>query len=673
MKKKILYLFMVLAITIFQFAPTIASALSYELTKGDTVNSYDITTDVVTLYIGDITVDGTSELKYLYTDKSVNTETLNEIKKILTGDYATMLPTVAGQVKVSNDETVDVDETFTDAGLIAETLYPDATEIEDTSSTLLYSETDYNNLTYATSQEISQEASAEKDNLDAWNSRKTEWEQSTPEVDFVEQYVSVFNDSTVYPEDEFFYADSLGSPTTTNVIRNSEDVKVNTYPVNRTIIKVVNTSCNVVTEEEGLDSASYTITFDLNGGKEKANYPLVPITIEGSSFVLPELPEYPEIDYVENGRYISVIFPEGKVFDTYEVDGEIKEPGEEIEITKDTVIKYLWEDVIYIHKINVTLEAPIVGTKVEAEYDEDEEQYDDQTQTNRPIVNIVGEDDNYMVYDDATYWYDDATEEVFVGEIEKDTTYNASILFVGIDNQYQFADDLKVFINGEEVTDFENMGFGVDVLYSIDSIEVNEEEYNVVSYTDSGDSISFKAPEGDVYSFDIHDIKDLTDEEIQEIVDLFDDPEMTFEIVKDAFNKLAVVGKKAAGEKGTLLKLYEIYLYNNGEEVHEVNGGFKLKIKVTDDMKGYNSFELVYIDEDGNTETPIKLTKNGDYLEGELPHLSTYALIGSNEGTTPASENPKTGDRVMFYVSLLGLSTIGLAGTGLYMLKKKNN
>ena len=54
MKKKILYLFMVLAITIFQFAPTIASALSYELTKGDTVNSYDITTDVVTLYIGDI-------------------------------------------------------------------------------------------------------------------------------------------------------------------------------------------------------------------------------------------------------------------------------------------------------------------------------------------------------------------------------------------------------------------------------------------------------------------------------------------------------------------------------------------------------------------------------------------------------------------------------------------
>ena len=337
------------------------------------------------------------------------------------------------------------------------------------------------------------------------------------------------------------------------------------------------------------------------------------------------------------------------------------------------IIKYLWEDVIYIHKINVTLEAPIVGTKVEAEYDEDEEQYDDQTQTNRPIVNIVGEDDNYMVYDDATYWYDDATEEVFVGEIEKDTTYNASILFVGIDNQYQFADDLKVFINGEEVTDFENMGFGVDVLYSIDSIEVNEEEYNVVSYTDSGDSISFKAPEGDVYSFDIHDIKDLTDEEIQEIVDLFDDPEMTFEIVKDAFNKLAVVGKKDKKKKGTLLKLYEIYLYNNGEEVHEVNGGFKLKIKVTDDMKGYNSFELVYIDEDGNTETPIKLTKNGDYLEGEIPHLSTYALIGSNEGTTPASENPKTGDRVMFYVSLLGLSTIGLAGTGLYMLKKKNN
>ena len=84
MKKKILSLFMVIAITIFQFAPTMVSALSYDLTTGDTINSYNITSDVVTLYVGNISVDGTSTLKYLYTDKSVNTETLNEIDKILT-------------------------------------------------------------------------------------------------------------------------------------------------------------------------------------------------------------------------------------------------------------------------------------------------------------------------------------------------------------------------------------------------------------------------------------------------------------------------------------------------------------------------------------------------------------------------------------------------------------
>ncbi|MBO6114460.1 MAG: hypothetical protein J6P57_05330 [Lachnospiraceae bacterium] len=61
--------------------PTRVSALSYDLNDGDIINSYNITSDVVTLYVGNISVDGTSTLKYLYTDKSVNTETLTEMRK----------------------------------------------------------------------------------------------------------------------------------------------------------------------------------------------------------------------------------------------------------------------------------------------------------------------------------------------------------------------------------------------------------------------------------------------------------------------------------------------------------------------------------------------------------------------------------------------------------------
>lgn len=266
MKKKILSLFMVIAITIFQFAPTMVSALSYDLTTGNVINSYNVTSDVVTLYIGNVSVDGTSTLKYLYTDKSVNTATLNEIDKILTGDYKTMLPTTAGQIKVSNDNTVTVNDVFTDAGLVAANKYPGGT-VTDTSSTILYSTTDYNNLTYASSQEVSDEKVAELANYGVWTTRKTEWDavqQAKAEEDpnyniknFPEEYVNAFNDSTSYPTDGYFHADVLGTKNTSYINRNSVVTQVDIYPINRTIIKVVNTSANVTTTPV----TTYTVTF----------------------------------------------------------------------------------------------------------------------------------------------------------------------------------------------------------------------------------------------------------------------------------------------------------------------------------------------------------------------------------------------------------------------------
>lgn len=163
--------------------------------------------------------------------------------------------------------------------------------------------------------------------------------------------------------------------------------------------------------------------------------------------------------------------------------------------------------------------------------------------------------------------------------------------------------------------------------------ELNQKEYKINSNTNSDDSISFKALEGEIYSFDIKNRKDTTDEDIQHIVDLFDDPDFTFEILKNQLNKIIDYGEKAASGKGDLLKLYEMYLYNNGNEIHEAEGGFKLKLKMTDDMKGYDSYKLIYIAEDGTTEEAIELTKNEEYLEGTLQHLSIYALVGSKTET----------------------------------------
>ena len=440
------------------------------------------------------------------------------------------------------------------------------------------------------------------------------------------------------------------------------------------------------------DETTYTVTYDLNGGSGEVE----PFTVSAGTFILPELPEYPV-----NIRD-TVISPEGKWYDAFEIDGKRYEFGEEIEVTKDTTIKYLWKDVIYIHRIDATFEAPIVGTLVEAEYRASSGTHDPKTQTNRPIVNVP-DDVDYYVYYDYTYWYVgengydyDTYFDVFQGTIEKNTTYKATIYVNSIAEGYEFADDLKVFVNGEEVTDFYNMKFWVDVQYEIESIE-NTEEYTVESPTDEADAtISFIEEKGEFYSFDIRDYLAITDEDIQKEIDLWnkvleDDEKLTFEEVKAEFDKVVNYGKNAANGKGDLLKLYELYLYNNGDEVHEVDGGFKLRLKITDDMKGYDSYKLIYIAEDGTTEDAIELTKNGEYLEGTIPHLSMYALVGSKTETAEAptsdttdtnteveetktetpSSNPKTGDNIAIWISLMVVSMLGVVGTVKFVKKNK--
>ena len=170
------------------------------------------------------------------------------------------------------------------------------------------------------------------------------------------------------------------------------------------------------------------------------------------------------------------------------------------------------------------------------------------------------------------------------------------------------------------------------------------------------------------HQLNITEYLSITDEQLQYLVDLLNDPEYTLELLKEQLDKIISYGKKAANGQGELLKLYDIELSENLNEIHEADGGFKLKIKITDDIKGYDSYKLVYIDENGQTEDAIELTQNGDYLEGTLEHLSMYALVGSK------TENiPSTGDNIIFYISMLGLSIVGLIGTGLYTRKKKFN
>lgn len=244
-RKKTVGLMLLFVMLISAIMPTMATALTYSLSDGSIINSYNVTTDVVTLYIGNVSKDGTSQFRYLYTDKAVNAATLTEIGKILTSDYSGLLPTTEGQVKACSDSTIEVQDFFTDAGVVAAAKYPSGTT-QDTSGTILYNQTEFNTLVANSQTEISEESAAESTNLTEWNGRKTAWEADPDNagIDFPEEYVKAFNDPTVYPA-EYFIADSKGTANTSAIIRDGSAVDVHTYPIDRTIIKVVNTSANV--------------------------------------------------------------------------------------------------------------------------------------------------------------------------------------------------------------------------------------------------------------------------------------------------------------------------------------------------------------------------------------------------------------------------------------------
>ena len=255
-RKKTVGLMLLFVMLISAIMPTMATALTYSLSDGSIINSYNVTTDVVTLYIGNVSKDGTSQFRYLYTDKAVNAATLTEIGKILTSDYSGLLPTTEGQVKACSDSTIEVQDFFTDAGVVAAGKFENLGTVSDTSSTILYEQTQYNSLVSLAQDEIKDESKAESDNLTDYNGRELGWNTAEQEklnidpnytpVAFPEEYVKAFDDSTTYP-DKYFIADSIGTKSTDYIIRNGVVTQVDTYPINRTIILVENTSADVTT------------------------------------------------------------------------------------------------------------------------------------------------------------------------------------------------------------------------------------------------------------------------------------------------------------------------------------------------------------------------------------------------------------------------------------------
>ncbi len=236
----------------------------YPIQNVNIINSYNISSNTVTIYIGNVTENGISRLKYMFSDSSVNTETLEEIRKILPEDYAALLPTTEGEFAVCNDNSITVDESFFDARVVANRYFEGT--VTNTSNNKIYNQVIFLGLVGKTQSELVDENRIEDMNLKGWNIRKVQWDADEQEkveqaesygeeyfpLEFPEEYVKAFNDSTTYPLTSYFIADDIGEKYTGYIIRNGVMTQVDNYPINRTIVKIVNTSANVENESQVL-------------------------------------------------------------------------------------------------------------------------------------------------------------------------------------------------------------------------------------------------------------------------------------------------------------------------------------------------------------------------------------------------------------------------------------
>ena len=170
--------------------------------------------------------------------------------------------------------------------------------------------------------------------------------------------------------------------------------------------------------------------------------------------------------------------------------------------------------------------------------------------------------------------------------------------------------------------------YGATLTFAVVAKPVDNEEFETENFTltdDKGNVISLTYEKNRELSFTMIDYLAFSPEELEAAG------------ISQEFYDSAMKGiKNATKQHGTLLSFYEILVENDdGFSIHE--GPFNIKIKMTDEMKKYDIFKIVYIDVEDNlaTESPITLTQEGGYLVGTLEHLSTYALVGDNAPSAP--------------------------------------
>ncbi len=193
---------------------------------------------------------------------------------------------------------------------------------------------------------------------------------------------------------------------------------------------------------------------------------------------------------------------------------------------------------------------------------------------------------------------------------------------------------------------------------------------------------------------------------------------IAFEVPVEKETKLQIVevnvSEKLKGTEKDLKKVYDISLLSGENEVVKItNNKMQITLTLSEDLKDYDKFEVIYI-EDGNVKERIPATRNGDKLTFVTNHLSEYGIVATKtaeegkpenvkpqeqqkpqednkpqeqdktENNTPQqqensnkkednSTNPQTGDNIIIFSVILAIAVIGLTVSIIITKKKSKN
>ena len=128
----------------------------------------------------------------------------------------------------------------------------------------------------------------------------------------------------------------------------------------------------------------------------------------------------------------------------------------------------------------------------------------------------------------------------------------------------------------------------------------------------------------------------------------------------------------------TLIKLYGINMLDKGNKVVDMpNGTYTIKVALSDLLKKYSDYQVVYINESEVELIPVKVEDG--YIVFNTTYLSKYGIVGLEKTTKKDIitgeniTNPKTADSIVTYGLLLFSLIISTALVVLRIRKLKEN